>query len=364
MLPVGGEPLVKLQREQFGLSKALDPTTYRISVPDMNSNVMACEKIGCIAYTPHRKYSVMLTSYAILFKDSWGGQGYTKGQSFLLSPANDAMVVWDKHNLKIHSLYSRGYREDFEDVELYVYTQTRLDLYRGDGLLRQAAWSINGRYLAYSDSQGLWLWDLPDREQPPKLLLLAGDHVPYAQYFSPGGRYLTISQGQRKFTLDLQTMRRLPDGIVSPDDNYLMTFWVDNAWPRPAGCWLSEETCNPPSLNAEYEIVQISWLDERTYWYVICREGKTNCQVRSGTLMQYPGVAHGPGLAYAHEPFSGKVVILREAKTIVIDGQERDLSAYLDGDIISVQWLPTLLNFMIQQTDCDPEVSLNCPRGG
>lgn len=92
----------------------------------------------------------------------------------------------------------------------------------GDSLDYPVAWSPDGRILAFSTQDGLWLWDALTTDSSPELLIPADDAVPVVRYFSPRGRYMAVTDGPRHYTLDLVSGSELPDGVISPNDRVLL----------------------------------------------------------------------------------------------------------------------------------------------
>ncbi|NJL54891.1 hypothetical protein HC928_06655 [bacterium] len=94
----------------------------------------------------------------------------------------------------------------------------------GNSIDYPIAWSPDGRLMAFSTDEGLWLWDALMADFPPQMLMPTETTVPTARYFSPQGRYLAVTNGTRRYNLDMITNQELPDGYVSPDDRTLLIF--------------------------------------------------------------------------------------------------------------------------------------------
>lgn len=115
-----------------------------------------------------------------------------------------------------------------------------------DGFAGRGIWTQDSRWLAYSDAQGLWLWDV--FTQAPHLFLSTQDAgaIPYARFFSESGRYLAVSVGDEHFIMDRFSHLIFPDGIIRPDDRMMIRNDTVNHMPVPAEtCSLLDGQCSP-----------------------------------------------------------------------------------------------------------------------
>ena len=49
------------------------------------------------------------------------------------------------------------------------------------------------------------------------------------------------------------------------------------------------------------------------------------------------------GFGFAYEHTSKTLALLKDKSTLVINKREYDIGRYLDGDIVTIRWLPSLL---------------------
>ena len=153
---------------------------------------------------------------------------------FLFSPTSAALALWTDTTLEI-----RTHHEIVAQVTLEPTPFSHPDY---------AAWSPDGRYLAYSDRQGLWLWDVFDTERQPQLLLpSANNTIPLARHFSPLGRYLSIETEDGIVYLNLNGGENLADGILSLDESTLIAFDTQATEPTTfTRCSVQPLTCREP----------------------------------------------------------------------------------------------------------------------
>jgi hypothetical protein len=207
-----------------------------------------------------------------------------------------------------------------------------------------AAWSPDGRLLAYSDANGLWLWDVFTLDTEPRLLIAVdGDKLPNARYFSPMGRYLAISENGENKTLDLVSGEFLPDGVISPDERTLLAFDTTAELFSFSICRLTPYQCIG---EIDSLIRQLEWKSSREYIAIGCVPNDPNtCAIFEEDYFHwvyyyYPGQSEG--LAFDYDHANDALVVLRDEDTILVNDEERDLAQWLDGDIVSIEWLPSL----------------------
>ena len=212
-------------------------------------------------------------------------------------------------------------------------------------LAQFATWSADGRMLAYSDAKGLWLWEVYSDFMPRLLLPTPKDgSVPYSRYFSPRGRYLAITEGNKQSTLELSTETRLPDGLVSPDERLLLAFDTRVPFADVQLCYLTPVFC-PKKESQDVSLTrQIAWQTDTTYIEVVCEtEDLAMCEVGgSGGRYTNSPIISSRGYAFDYDPISDSLVVLKDKTTITINGEDRVLQPDLDGNIVSVRWLQSL----------------------
>ncbi len=326
----------------------------------------SCWQLNCVAASKDGTWMVTLDNDGDLKIQApvMMSSRYLKGQAFAVAPKQFRIAVWNNDALQIYLRIS---------YEIKVGASTTVAKDSKSRL--QAVWSDDGIKLAYTDDKGLWLWTLPEfnsdweeREiDSPRLIVpRIGNITAVPRYFSPLGHYLAITEGQKNSTLDLNTGERLLDGWVSPNDQTLLTAMLDEnvsigtasngprgemlTAPLPYFCDLSSEErqyCQAPQpYKPRYTIGQVAWIGERKFAYVACPFGKERetsvCSVYDSTTTAFGNSYEGVG--FDVEPQSGKMVILKDDFTITLDGIDYDLRQFVDSEITSIQWLPSLMS--------------------
>jgi catechol 2,3-dioxygenase-like lactoylglutathione lyase family enzyme len=245
--------------------------------------------------------------------------GFITGDAMLFSPTEDAVAIWDEDTLTIRSYYPYPVWQPIEPVIMLDYGPD------DESLAGRGAWTSDGRVFAYSDARGLWLWDWPS-SRDPILLIPAGDEIPVALYFSPGGRYLVFREGDQNLILDLWLDTVLPGEV--PDDMdrlpYTDLFTVYD--------YLDP---NGQSVLLEYPL----WPTvTRTYIQSDC--GDSGCFV----IGSYgPFSEPMPGTTFTYELTSGTLAVLAGPDSITFVDQDYDepqtLTFSLDGDIVKIEWM-------------------------
>jgi hypothetical protein len=283
--------------------------------------------------------------------------GSAVGQAFLFASTSDALAIWNGDQLAIYVLGLAQFYGGYEEI-------TPVNTVRLNGApsetCYQAAWTPDGRQLAYSDSAGLWLLDVYSPGRDPELLLAAEDSVvPSARYFSPSGRYLNIQRGPHRAHLDVVTRQLLPDGSLSPNERILLAYDTQAASFDLQLCQLlpalqCEEVRGTLVENSEDDkyyaprFMQVAWADNYNYYVVACPEEETpGCVVDRRYSEQgmtwRDSMDYTPGYGFAYEPDIDYLAVMRDEATITIDNQIFDLAPFFASPITKIEWLPSLL---------------------
>jgi hypothetical protein len=227
----------------------------------------------------------------------------------------------------------------------------------------RSAWSPDGRRLGYSDSEGLWLWDVLTPDAQPQLLVPTTDStIPFARYFSPMGRYLAVSEGDLRQTLDLVSGEILPDGLVAPDDRTLLKFDTNAVASELEVCSLTPYNCVPiapmyfyitDEQSGEVEhlyglshIADARWENRYQFLTFACVSEEPKLCALYGWSNHYGWGWYGgsidQGYAYDYDAQNDTLAVVRTETTIAINNQEYDLSHQLDSEITDVIWLESL----------------------
>jgi hypothetical protein len=159
-----------------------------------------CVGLSCIAYSPNgtSQYNFSICSY---------------------KSAHDAAVF---SALGTHATWRE--QKIFAGCDTLIADLNTDDDKSAEKLALYAQWSPDGRKLAYNDLKGLWVWEMGKKENNPRLIFPAGKTPVYARYFSPRGSYLAVSEGEKNYTLNLDTGATFYDGVFSPTEEYFIAF--------------------------------------------------------------------------------------------------------------------------------------------
>lgn len=354
MLPVDFGELVPLDYETTNIS---NHPLWSFGFSDAGT----CPYEYCIQISPDNlNIAVQIDANTIQF--TWGHS--VEGQIARFSSTSDTVAVWNVCDLTI---YTTGYpRLGQAWYELEQLNSTRINANNEEdcaAFAGKGVWSPNGRIFAYTDSKGLWWWDVYTNLPPYRLLESANNNVPIARYFSPLGRYLAVSVDAVSFTLDTTTGERLPDGIVSPDDRLLLSF---DTLAYPASleiCSLTPFSCQPArgmyietfnaagerqSLTETDRVAQVTWTGRSTF----VARGCVPDDPRTCSIFQWgPPTAFGgwqfptyvsQGYNFDFDEANHQIAVVSDKSNITVEGHTVELAGQIDGSILYVQWMPSL----------------------
>ncbi len=270
------------------------------------------------------------------------------GDALLFSPSTLRFLIWRDYRLELYGKGKFGWeKRNILGSAPYRRGITPYDEGFASGV---AAWSPDEQYVAYSDYNGLWLWDVTTPDTLPRLLVPMPDPVKYigAMFFSPLSHYLAVSYGDTRFNLDIMTGARLPYGVFSPDERYLLT-GRDLADHRPELCASSaalDGRCGTQALPIRFRNPSLAWRSTSEFAYLSCESAEpAKCEAFEGNI---DGVLRNvPARRIAVEPKSGAVAIQTEDSEISFrqDGMEWVFrGSGMDGAIVDIRWMPSLLN--------------------
>ena len=345
-------------------------TTYRLPVdgtslylPTEDENILrerfnpsldVCPDAECRTFSSNGLYAAaQIDNDTLMFI-----YGEEEGSASLFAPTSDALAVWNDAALRIYPLWSPRLQFIWEYVPPSASTyeialqgdMETLHTFEG-----QAAWTPDGRLLAYSDADGLWLWDVYTLDSQPRLLLASSNHeIPVARYFSPTARYLAVAQGERQFTLDIVSGIQHPYGVVSPDERLLLSS-SDAEVDVPQLCYLLEAACfdfplssmpsnaaQDPALIPIDQIESVEWMNTGRFVIFGCSNHDTNVCGLATSIISLGGIwSHvrtETAIAYDYDPENNALAILEDSSTIIIDGQRYELGDHVDSEIVSIRW--------------------------
>ena len=283
------------------------------------------------------------------------------GQAVLFSPTSDAVAVWNECDLMI---YIAGYPRLMQD-RFAIEEINQIPLSGGNVcelIAGKGVWSLDGRYLAYSDDTGLWLWDVFSTTTEPRLIVSDQEGIPLSpRYFSPLGRYLAVTQGEERYTLDLISGESLADGLVSPDDRLLLAFDTSADSSMLELCALTPYECQPASsmyytytneagenlrLESLSEVSRVEWQNPHSFLALPCRPDEpTQCSIflwrptYGGVWTETPV---GYGRTFAYDANNHTMAIVNDTDTVTINDTSYDFAGMLDSDITTIEWMRSL----------------------
>jgi hypothetical protein len=282
--------------------------------------------------------------------------GSAPGQAFHFASTSDAIAVWNHHQLDIYTLGYERPDQDFSDVmSLNSVTLSQGD----DAAFYRSAWSPDGRLLAFSDDDGLWLLDVYNSSAEPSLLLASENAVvPEALQFSPMGRYVQIARGDERATLDIVTGELFTDGVVSADDRLLLaydtqagTFDVQICYLAPVnGCEALRETfirLSEEEIHFYDQFTRVEWRDNYSFWAMACQRDELNACVvdqrynESGRLWR-DSVYVIEGNAFDYLADGDYLAVVQDDYSVLVNDQLLDMTGEVDSPIVSVEWLSSL----------------------
>ncbi|MAS36586.1 MAG: hypothetical protein CL610_21455 [Anaerolineaceae bacterium] len=300
----------------------------------------ACWQTDCKAWSPNGIDQAALSTDGIITM-TYGAP--IPGEALLFSATSDAMAIWqrtpDGIQLQIHTLmYRRLNAMQDDNVALFQTFDLELEQIAPES----AAWSPDGRMLAFRDDRGVWLWDALNPDAEPELLTDVPQPI---RGFSPMGRYLVLGEGSAGYSLDLVTGEHLPPGLFSADDRLLLTY-------EPAFqlIQLTPYFANDNQPPVGDQVLKAAWKDSHTYITLICPDAtdQTRCRVLSQGQIMIEGNGIYPGYDFAYEAQTNMLAIVKDPQTITLQINrpygvyDRELGDILDGPIRTVEWLPAL----------------------
>jgi hypothetical protein len=318
----------------------------------------SCAEEGCYQLSPDN-LNIAVQKDANTIGLTWGVE--VSGQASLFSTTSDTVAVWNDCDLMI---FTTGYARLGHDWTESDLLNTVPLVPEGDchDFARQAVWSRDGRWLAYSDADGLWLWDVYSPETDPILLLAPKENqIPVARYFSPLGRYLAVSEGEEHYTLDIVTRTQFPDGIISPDDRLLLSFATTALPAKLEICSLTPFVCQEilgmyvSRLDTDGEtqmyaapetINKVAWKNDSLFLAMVCvPEDPDFC-----SIFQWQPAAYGwsmPDLVswgydFDYDADNHQLAIVTSETRLTVNGRQIDLTGKIDGNITEVEWMPSL----------------------
>lgn len=350
LLPIDGSPnVLELDLENlnawmsisFGgmLRNYVDGSSDRFALVEGET----CTNLDCITFSPDG------TQFAFTSRDNILRLPYgyeLPGDRASFSPDGDLIAVWNDNSLIVYDLNYRQFLQEAygnldDSRQITALLEVTLDDVTRDA---DVIWSANSRLLAYSNSDGLWLWDtwFPDTEARLLVPVNATGEISLAQYFSPIDQFLTIVQADSVQTIDIATGSGMFGGLVSPSQTLLLT-----SGRYPISLLGVRDAIETGGSAGNYDIPEMVWLDETHYaWMSIfpLSDSADWCTYHSQTINtaisrefeDYEGIPCTANL------LTRDYWVIANEATVMINGHMIDLTGLIDGDIVSLRWLPSL----------------------
>lgn len=266
------------------------------------------------------------------------------GDDALYAPGSAAVAIWAGDQLAVYAPHNRSAYAYTDDSPIPLMEPVTLAAGAAAGGADQAAWSQDGRLLAFADGAGLWLWDMAAPEESPRRVLAPeGTAALSPLHFSPGGRYLAYRDGTAARTLDLWTGGTFEYLVFSPGDHYALT-----GASTPDAPALALRRLAPPGtwevLDDDQAVVDVAWLDTARFAVVMADDAGSFSvslydvyRIRDLYAYLQPTVIPGDRIAVSA---AGDLAVRVNGSTISVNQVEMALD--LDSPLAGMLWLPTL----------------------
>lgn len=240
LIPVADEALVDLKQDQYD-----------------------CSPPPCTVYSPNGQDKIYLRSSESDFHSIGSLLPYLEhnviGERITFSATSDTYALWDNDEIRLYPLWYPAWGNYFYEGELINAIPA------GNSINYPVVWSPDGRTMVYTTDEGLWLWDALTIGYPPTLIVPTESEVPFARYFSPHGRYLAVTEGEKRYNLDLVTRKELPDGYVSPDDRKLLVFDTSATTPTTLEIVFLAPGIRQYEYYPEVKYLDVQWMDNERF---------------------------------------------------------------------------------------------------
>ncbi len=365
LIPIADEALVDLKQDQYD-----------------------CSPPPCTAHSPNRQDKIYLRSAESDFHSIGSLLPYWEhnaiGERVAFSATSDTYALWDDDEIQLYPLWypAWGYYNYEGEVINAIPASNSINY--------PAVWSPDGRTMAFSTDKGLWLWDALTIGYPPTLTVPTQSQVPVARYFSPQGRYLALTEGEKRYNLDLVTRRELPDGYVSPDDRKLLVFDTAATIPTTLEIAFLAPGIRQYEYYPEVKYLDVQWMDNEQFIasiigssYLVYEQGEPIKDSASGEIIEgvydaIPRVVDAPfrdvviysaletspqGVSGLRVPYGvdviqmdsftfangpGMIEISEDGFHLSVDGYMVPLDTALSEPIQDAVWLPSAFYFSDQ----------------
>ncbi|MBZ0291911.1 MAG: hypothetical protein K8L99_05015, partial [Anaerolineae bacterium] len=273
----------------------------------------ACATIGCTGFSPNGMdfAQIQLRDDQPTLVLMYGSP--IPGEAFVFSSTSDALAVWvtqhDSAQIQVYTLRYSRLRVQDEDALLWRVVDVQLQ--GAEYTTGHAAWSPDGRWLAYSDVRGVWLWDVFTPDSEPQLLL---DEPLWVKDWSATGRYLTVEGDSGSRIIDLVTLDRLPGGVLSPDDRVLLTYE-----PEFRVIWLTPRDWSGNFLPVGSHVRKAIWKNNRQYLALTCPDesDRDSCRVGEGAIVGVSGGIY-TGYDFDYAAAGDGLAIIQDDTTLLL----------------------------------------------
>jgi len=340
IVPIEGSSLVLLE------SLVETRQIYESSITWFGKKPTQCWQVGCLGQANSHLDTGVVTSdiVRISYMASHIGNSVQNGKGFSFSPTYDGIVAIWATNITNTSVTIGIYRyqHPYEGFPMRRGVVLNTDTFYP----HSGAWSPRGRYLAYADTDGIYLWDVFTQNSSPELLIETNHKMIHG--FSPMGRFLMVGNEENGFSYRLQDGSTHPIGAFSPNDRILLPYQN----PSQIIYFLPNyevATIELPNELVGYHTEKIVWANNNRFYRLLCN--MESCFMAGGDISHRVYTAHPliEARNFDYDELNDQLVILRDDWNITITTPfttlEYDLSDALDSPIASIEWLPSLFYY-------------------
>lgn len=365
LYPLKSPLLITTSSEQFVLPVdwqtplQVDEETFHLLHHPMSafgfSDALRCSRQGEIIISPDG-LNVAIIGEENTICLTWESQ--LAGQAATFSTTSDTIAVWNNCQLSIYTLGYPRLAQEWFTVDFV----NSVDLVANDCSIfhGSAAWSPDGRLLAFADDRGILLWDAFTPTSQPQQILTSTGAMLRPNFFSQQGRYLNYSDGDGNHHIDLISGEIIPDGVMSPDDRLLIKFDTDaessafeicslapyscvNGY--PISIWFLDEEGNMERFYDLYQISKVAWKDSSSFLTLACtNDDYGRCAVATW-FIEFYGWKPAPiseAIDFDYDRGNGVLAYIRDETTIVVNGVQLQTSQWFNEEVQSLTWLPSL----------------------
>jgi hypothetical protein len=335
-----------------------------IAYPDFFELPVYCAEVGCRLIAPDRSLEALqvdentiTVDYRTYIEGDFPDLITLEGQAFSFSPTSEAILVWNDDKLVAHIVSYTECGCNYGEFIPNLYPRIEIQLAENevvsrDSLLGLAMWSADGSNLIYGDAKGVWLFDIFRQDEPELIASVVDGIVPVPLYVSTSGRYVAYSYDKASgnwATIDRMNGEIHGNALFSPNERHMVRVINRQNAEFEDGCSL--EIGIGCSLIYKENTRYFEWIGRDQFFRMVCRQDQ-ECHMSNSDgygfgysrLSIYDRIPSYRGYFadVDYEPEQELFAFVSGPQTITIGSTEYDLSGQLDGDIVDVEWMPSL----------------------